>query len=125
MTAVGAAAGYRRPMTIPTSTDAQEKADFLEALRTHRSFLLQTVRGLTDEQARQRTTVSELCLGGLIKHVTVVERNWDNFMVNGPRSLGKGDEASMEAHAAGFRMLRGGDFGRPGGCLRGDRSTDG
>lgn len=27
----------------------------------------------TVEQARQRTTASELCLGGLIKHVTEVE----------------------------------------------------
>ncbi len=94
-------------MTTPTSTDAQEKADFLETLSTHRSFMFQTVKGLTDEQARQRTTASELCLGGLVKHLTIVERNWDNFIVNGPGSLGRGDEASMEAHAAGFRMLDG------------------
>ena len=94
-------------MTTPTSTDAQDKADLLETLRAHRSFMLRTVRGLTDEQARQRTTVSELCLGGLIKHLTVVERNWHNFIVSGPGSLGRGDEASRERHAAGFRMLDG------------------
>ena len=36
----------------------RERADFLETLSTHRSFLRHTVRDLTDEQARQRTTVS-------------------------------------------------------------------
>ncbi len=94
------------PMT-ETSTDAQEKADLLGTLATHRSFLRQTVKGLSDEQARQRTTVSVLCLGGLVKHVTVVERNWANFIVQGPSALGQGDQASMEAHAAGFQMLAG------------------
>jgi uncharacterized damage-inducible protein DinB len=94
-------------MTTETITDAQDKADFLDTLTTHRSFLCQTVKGLTDEQARQRTTVSELCLGGLIKHVTVAERNWANFIVNGPSALGRGDRASMEAHTAGFRMPEG------------------
>jgi len=94
-------------MTTETSTDAQEKADLLGTLATHRSFLRQTVKGLPDEQARQRTTVSVLCLGGLIKHVSAVERNWANFIVQGPSALGQGDLASMEAHAAGFRMLPG------------------
>jgi uncharacterized damage-inducible protein DinB len=83
---------------------AQERADFLQALSTHRSFLRQTVEGLTDEQARERTTVSELCLGGLIKHVTSAERRWTDFIVRGSVALGGFDEASIEAHAAGFRM---------------------
>ena len=39
----------------------------LESLGKHRYFLRYTTRGLTDEQAAQRTTVSELSLGGLIK----------------------------------------------------------
>ena len=38
-----------------------------------RHFLRFTVRDLTDEQARQRTTASELTLGGLIKHVAADE----------------------------------------------------
>jgi Protein of unknown function (DUF664) len=40
-----------------------ERADLLEALATHRYFLRFTLRDLTDEQATQRPTVSELCLG--------------------------------------------------------------
>ena len=50
-----------------------ERADLLASLARHRQFLRHTVRDLTDEQARQRTTVSELTLGGLIKHVALTE----------------------------------------------------
>jgi hypothetical protein len=53
------------PMTTGTSTDAQERADLLETLTLHRSFLRHTVRGLTDEQARQRTTVQRAVPGRL------------------------------------------------------------
>jgi hypothetical protein len=64
-----------------------ERTDLLEILDMHRYFLRYTTRGLTDEQAAQRTTVSELCLGGLIKHVTFAERNWVTFIVDGPSAL--------------------------------------
>ena len=47
-----------------------ERADLLATLGQARHFLRFTARDLTDEQARQRTTVSELTLGGLVKHVT-------------------------------------------------------
>jgi uncharacterized damage-inducible protein DinB len=87
------------------TTDDHERADLLETLTKHRGFLCQTVQGLTDEQAAKRTTVSELCLGGLIKHVAEVEAGWADFIEHGPVALGSVDEASMEAHAAGFRML--------------------
>ncbi|WP_336081346.1 DinB family protein [Nocardia sp. SSK8] len=60
-----------------------ERTDILDALAKHRHFLRFTVRDLTDEQAGLHTTVSELCLGGLIKHVTAVERNWATFIVEG------------------------------------------
>jgi hypothetical protein len=46
-----------------------EHADLVEALSERRWFLRATVRELSDEQAGRRTTASELCLGGLIKHV--------------------------------------------------------
>jgi uncharacterized damage-inducible protein DinB len=89
------------------TTDDHERADLLETLAKHRGFLRQTVQGLTDEQAAQRTTTSELCLGGLIKHVAEVEASWADFVENGPVVIGSFDEAAMEAHAAGFRMLAG------------------
>jgi len=57
-----------------------ERSDLLAMLGTHRHFLRYTTRDLTDEQARERTTVSELTLGGLIKHVSLVERHWARFI---------------------------------------------
>jgi hypothetical protein len=87
--------------------DHQERVDFLETLDTHRSFLRRTVAGLTDEQARQRTTVSELCLGGLIKHVTRVEQRWADFIVRGSDAMGSDGDAARDAHAAGFRVFEG------------------
>ena len=62
--------------TTDTTTATGERADLLETLAAHRYFLRHTVRGLTDDQARQRTTASELTLGGLLKHVTLNERGW-------------------------------------------------
>jgi uncharacterized damage-inducible protein DinB len=66
---------------------ADEREDLLQALALHRGFLRLTVRGLTDEQAAQRTTVSELCLGGLIKHVAAVEERWIRFVVGGAEAM--------------------------------------
>jgi len=92
-------------MTSDRAADSRERADLLETLAKHRGFLRQTVKGLTDEQAGQRTTVSELCLGGLIKHVAAVEERWVDFIERGPRVMEPPDAAAMEAHAATFRML--------------------
>ncbi len=69
------------------TTMTGERADLLETLRAHRFFLRNTTRDLTDDQARQRTTVSELTLGGLIKHVAETEAGWLDFIVNGPSSM--------------------------------------
>ena len=84
-----------------------EREDLLETLAKHRGFLCQTVRGLSDADAARRTTVSELCLGGLIKHVTLVEQNWADFIRNGPREFDVSDPATFETHAASFRMNEG------------------
>ncbi|MGI9006985.1 MAG: hypothetical protein ACR2FU_12465 [Streptosporangiaceae bacterium] len=46
-----------------TQTATGERADFLASLARHREFLRHTTRGLTDEQAAQRPTVSVLCPG--------------------------------------------------------------
>lgn len=94
-------------MTRTEQTVTGERADLLEALATHRYFLRYTVRDLTDEQAAQRTTVSELSLGGLIKHVTLTERQWINFILDGPSAMGSGDEGSGYDWAGGFSMAAG------------------
>jgi len=93
-------------MTNTTLTG--ERTDLQASLGKARHFLRFTVRDITEEQARQRTTVSELTLGGLIKHVTSAERNWQNFIEHGPSvapdfsNLSEQDYANW---ANGFRLL--------------------
>ena len=65
-----------------------ERDDLLESLAAHRGFLRYTVAGITDEQARLRTTASELTLGGLIKHVALTEKGWADFIVDVPTPAG-------------------------------------
>ncbi|MFE9610311.1 DinB family protein [Streptomyces sp. NPDC006012] len=87
-----------------------ERADLLRTLNKHRHFLRFTTRDLTDEQAGRRSTVSALCLGGLIKHVTAVERSWVNFILDGPSAMpdfSAMTEADFAARADEFRLLPG------------------
>jgi uncharacterized damage-inducible protein DinB len=96
------------PADAPTARG--ERADLLEALAKHRHFLRFTARDLTDEQAGQRTTVSALCLGGLIKHVTAVEQGWAAFILEGPspaHDFAAMTEADWARRADEFRMLPG------------------
>ena len=84
-----------------------ERAELIETLAKHRAFLRHTVQGLSDDQAAQRTTESELCLGGIVKHVSLVEQQWSDFIQRGPAAVEMADEAAMETHANSFRMLPG------------------
>jgi hypothetical protein len=76
-----------RTTTDSTRQLAQERADLLETLQAHRGFLRFTVRGITDDQARQTTTASALTLGGLVKHVSATEASWAGLH----RRRGSGD----------------------------------
>jgi Protein of unknown function (DUF664) len=76
---------------------ARERADLLESLGRHRFFLRYTVQNLTDEQALLKPTASELCLAGLIKHVTETESHWAEFMVRGAAAFPVPDWNSAEA----------------------------
>ncbi|MCE6996642.1 DinB family protein [Saccharothrix sp. S26] len=86
---------------MSATTTSAELADLLSTLATHRGFLRFTVRGLSDEQARQTPTASALSLGGLIKHVRTVEEAWMRFAVGGAELM-----ESVEADwVNGFRVL--------------------
>jgi hypothetical protein len=92
-----------------TEIDA-ERSDLLAMLGKQRHFLRYTTEGLTDEQARARTTVSELTLGGLIKHVANVERSWVAFIARGPRAMSNASdmtEADFARRQDEFRLLEG------------------
>ena len=92
---------------MTNTTTSRERADILDLLHKHRDLLRHTVEGLTDEQAASHPTISELCLGGIIKHVTAVEERWAEFVVDGAAAFPPMDEAAYKAHSDGFKMLPG------------------
>ncbi|MBP2401095.1 DinB family protein [Streptomyces syringium] len=67
-----------------------ERGELLHALSEQRELLLITVRGITDVQAAQRTTASDLTLGGIVKHITRGEQVWVQIMVKGDGELPEG-----------------------------------
>lgn len=90
-----------------------ERDDLLDLLRKHRGLFRLTVQGISDDAARTTPTVSALSLGGLVKHVTAVERTWADFVVDGPAEAAV-DWANIDwtnpppevlAYQEGFRML--------------------
>lgn len=91
-----------------TATD-HERSELLTSLAQQRGFLFRTVAGLTDEQAGLCTTPSELCLGGIVKHVAFVERGWVEFIRTGV-VMGDTPEAH-ESHTNSFKMLPGETLG--------------
>lgn len=91
-----------------SSSTQGERADLLETLAKHRWFLRHTLRGLTDEQAQQRTTASELTLAGIVKHVAATETDWVDFILEGPKPMAQpGDPVAWEAYSRQFRLLDG------------------
>lgn len=73
-------------VTMATTLDTERTA-LLTELATVRSNLVSTTRDLTDEQLGERPTVSALCLGGLIKHVSAMEESWMRFIVEGTSAI--------------------------------------
>ncbi|WP_455361818.1 mycothiol transferase [Streptomyces sp. SYSU K21746] len=69
----------RSPALFPPG----ELGELLHELAEQRALLLITARGVTDAQAAERTTVSGLTLGGIIKHLTRGEVVWTQIMVKG------------------------------------------
>jgi uncharacterized damage-inducible protein DinB len=62
------------PALAPPVTD--ERSALREYLAYHQSAYLAVSYGLTDEQARATPSASALSVGGLIKHVTAMQRTW-------------------------------------------------
>lgn len=65
-----------------------ERDTLIETLDRHRGFLLRTADGLTDEQARTRSTVSALTIASLLKHVADTEEQWMDFAIRGAEAFG-------------------------------------
>jgi len=91
----------RRPSW--TTTDAAQRADLLSALAKQRTFLRHTASGLGDAEARRRSTVSALCIAGIVKHVTAVERRWARFIAEAAPAMAM-NKGSAAAHTATFEI---------------------
>jgi len=63
-------------MPALASPVADERSALREYLAYHQSAFFAVAYGLTDEQARMTPTVSELSIGGLVKHVAEMQRTW-------------------------------------------------
>ena len=84
------------PGLVPPVAD--EREGLLAYLAQQRDLLRVQAHGLSDEQARATPTVSRLSVGGLVKHVAVVERGWINAAQQRPFG------GSAEDYAATFRL---------------------
>ncbi len=76
-----------------------ERAELISTLARHRGFLLQTAEGLTEEQARTRSTVSALTIASLLKHVADTEELWARFAVEGAAAFDGGAGADVDWNA--------------------------
>src|SRR5918912_934831 len=83
------------PGLVPPVADEREA--LLAYLAQQRYVLRLAAHGLTDEQARATPAASALSVGGLIKHVAYVERNWIGMVLQRARG-------SEEDYLAGFRF---------------------
>jgi hypothetical protein len=89
------------PGRVPPVTD--ERTCLLSYLAQQRDGIRYATHGLTDAQAMTRPSVSELSLGGLVKHASLVEQAWVGFISDGDSSVFQPDYD----WADGFRLVEG------------------
>lgn len=90
------------PALAPPVTD--ERDALVAFLGYHQSAFPAVAYGLTDEQARATPTVSALSVGGLIKHVTGVQRSWMARVTAAPDEPAP-DERPFEVRQAEYADL--------------------
>jgi uncharacterized damage-inducible protein DinB len=71
-------------MPALASPVSDERSALREYLSYHQSAFFAVAYGLTDEQARLTPTVSALSIGGLVKHVTGMQRTWMSRVAAAP-----------------------------------------
>jgi uncharacterized damage-inducible protein DinB len=76
-----------------------ERDGLMKFLAQQRYYVKLSAHGLTDEQAGAMPTDSSLSVGGLLKHLTLVETNWiDTVLQN------RADEDGYARYAGSFTM---------------------
>ncbi|MGW3206228.1 DinB family protein [Streptomyces sp. NPDC001135] len=61
---------------VPAEAKGDERGALLAFIEEQRGGIRRALLGLTEEQARIRPSVSEMSLGGLLKHVVEAEQSW-------------------------------------------------
>ena len=80
------------PGTVPPVAD--ERSGLLAFLAQQRDGVRFAAYGLTDEEARRTPTAGALSIGGLVKHITAMERGWmDNVLL---RTRSSEEEAAYD-----------------------------
>jgi len=83
---------------------ADEREGLTAYLAQQRAVLRIAAYGLTEEQARAVPTRSALSVGGLIKHVSAVERNWVDIVLQRAPAAHDDLEQRQADYADRFRM---------------------
>ncbi|MGA6164088.1 DinB family protein [Amycolatopsis magusensis] len=82
-----------------TGPVADEREGLLAFLEQQRRVLKIAAHGLTDEEARQAPSRSELTVGGLVKHVATTERSWIDLI-----EFDDPPQPAMEDYADAFTL---------------------
>jgi uncharacterized damage-inducible protein DinB len=88
------------PGQAPALTDEREL--LLAYIAQQRDGIRYAAYGLTDEQARLTPTTSSLSIGGLVKHVTDMERGWIDMVAQ--RTRRTNTEDAQSAYEDNFRL---------------------
>jgi Protein of unknown function (DUF664) len=88
------------PGTVPPVAD--ERDGLLKYIAQQRAGIRYAAYGLTEEQIRMTPTESQICIGGLIKHVTACERGWIDTMLQ--RKKPQSVEDAAAAYGADWQV---------------------
>ncbi|CAM5672051.1 DinB family protein OS=Streptomyces alboniger OX=132473 GN=CP975_19590 PE=4 SV=1 [Streptomyces alboniger] len=88
---------------VSSEAHGDERGALIAFVEAQRGGLRRSVLGLTDEQAAQRPSASELSLSGLVKHVAEVELNWLRMAQRKPNER----QRTQETWGDGFRLVEG------------------
>jgi uncharacterized damage-inducible protein DinB len=95
-------------MPTVVTKEKDERDALLSYVEAQRAAVRRAVGGLSREQLTARPTVSELTLGGLVKHLAEVESNWTRVILAGRESLRPRDASNW---ADSFRLADGEEIG--------------
>lgn len=91
-------------MSTSNSAPGSERAHLFEFLGYKREALIDSLQGLSDEQARMTPTASSLSLLGLVKHSAIWERRWFQVVVAGRSFPGEWPEVRSDEENSTFRL---------------------